>query len=154
MIQPPKRILEPHVENRNLVFRGATSIETFENTDSQSYHAKNRDEPARQQDKTMRSRKTATHAELPEPLTPAATGLLRTCLLGLAAEERGDVEIVGRHFRQHVGDVARDLLHHVGLRRSNWRFASGLPGLRQIGRLGVRLLAGDFAESRGNDSNL
>ena len=49
-----------------------------------------------------------------EPPRPSL-GLLR--LLCLAAQECWDVQVVGRDFAAHVGDVAGDLLHDVGLLR-------------------------------------
>src|SRR5712692_6800020 len=48
--------------------------------------------------------------------------------LGLAAEERGHVEVVRRHFVDDLGKISRHFLHHGALVR---RF----PRLRQIRRL-------------------
>ena len=46
-------------------------------------------------------------------------------LLSLAAQKRGHIEIVGRDFLHDVADVARHLLHHVGL------LPHALPSFRQ-----------------------
>ncbi len=48
---------------------------------------------------------------------PPCSNFRRLRLLRLAAQERRDVQVVGGDFVSHVGDVACNLLHHVGLLR-------------------------------------
>src|SRR6266480_340700 len=55
-------------------------------------------------------------------------------LLGLAAEERRHVQIVGGNILADFADVRLDLVDDVGQGLQHWRirhFAAGLPGLRE-----------------------
>src|SRR5271156_134485 len=98
-------------------------------------------------------RRYALRARHAVPLRSLVTNL-QLRLLRLAAQERWNVQIVGRDFAARVSYVAADLLVDIGLL---WRdvsggglLAGGLPRLRQIGGLLLRFAAGDVAESRGD----
>src|SRR5580658_11330093 len=74
--------------------------------------------------------------------------------LRLAAQERWDVQIVGRDFAAHVGDVAGYLLDDISLLRRDVSggglLAGSLPCLREVRGLLLRFAAGDVAESSGD----
>src|SRR3984885_13371130 len=87
----------------------------------------------------------------------AAPDRLGLCLLRLAAQERWDVQVVGRDFAAHIGDVAGYLLDDVSLL---WRdvaagglLARSFPRFWQIGWLLLRFAAGDIAEARCDHGN-
>src|SRR6266852_5388142 len=74
--------------------------------------------------------------------------------LGLAAEESRDVQIVGGNVLADFADVLLDLVDDVRqcvLHRRLRHFATGLPGLRQEGRLLVQVFLVGVLESAEND---
>src|SRR6266849_5107392 len=92
-----------------------------------------------------------------QPVRSFAPGGGGSSLLRLPAEERRNIQIVGRNVLADFADVLLDLVDHVrgGLLHGRLDgFAPGLPGFRQKRRLLMNVFLVGVLEARGDDGDL